>query len=152
MELMDMMRARQRAVQDNLIMGVGGNDDLEKARGKKAPVGTISNGMQKQPDGTWKPVKKTGSKTGAKEFKQARLEAGYWSIKEKDLSDQIIDLESSSDPEVRDYAKPLKKKQSEYANKQEAASKRAKELHNAQRDGDWNSTMPSYEEALNYKA
>lgn len=76
--------------------------------------------------------------------------AGYYEIQEKKLSDSIIDLKSSSDPDLRKAAESLEKQRQNMAAKSSFHQKKRKELHNAKIHGHWNDTIPTEEDARIY--
>lgn len=83
-------------------------------------------------------------------FDHHRKMAGYHSIKEKELYESQSDLRSSSDKDLHKFADEKEPKRKYHAERTEHHLKTAHELHDPQKHGHWNDTMPSHEDSLKY--
>ncbi len=84
------------------------------------------------------------------DFKHHRLMAGFHATKQKEASKHGIDLHASTDPEVHKEAKGKEGESSRHEKLVEQHLEKAKSLHNKEKHGEWNKTIPTTKEALEY--
>jgi hypothetical protein len=83
-------------------------------------------------------------------FDHHRKMAGYHEGKEKELWDEQQDLRSSSDKSLHKYADEKEPKRKYHSERAEHHLKTAHKLHDPVKHGNWNSTIPSHDDAMSY--
>lgn len=84
------------------------------------------------------------------EFLHHRMMAGYHAANGKELSKQAADLHSTSNEDLHSSAKEKEAQASRHAKQEKFHAEKAKSLHNAEKHGNWNDTIPKWEEAMSY--
>lgn len=84
------------------------------------------------------------------DFKHNRLMTGYHSIKADELSDEARQLGASSNAEIHGVAKEKKAEATRHTKIATEYRDKAKKLHNVEKHGDWNDTVPGKAEAIKY--
>lgn len=99
-----------------------------------------------------KEVKKDSKKPEPKDdkFDHHRKMAGYHHLKAKDATDSAFDLNNSSDKDIQGKAGESSKVAQHHAKMMEQHMQKAKDLHDKEKHGDWNKTIPTANDAMGY--
>lgn len=111
----------------NIYKSFNGTEDIEKA--------------EKKEDSEEEKVDK---------FKHHRLMAGYHALMSQKSGDDSLKLNSSSDEEIRKNAKLKEGEGARHKKMMEEHMNRAKSMHDEEKHGEWNTTIPSSKQAREY--
>ena len=97
-----------------------------------------------------KAEKEEPKKDGEDKFNHHRKMAGYHAVKEKEALDAGIDLGGSSNEGVGKKAGEKSKEAKKHNQLTQEHLERAKKLHDKEKHGEWNDTIPTHKEAKEY--
>jgi len=138
-----MTPARKQYVVDALHEGKSAEYVLSKLKGYGADEGHILEEIQK--------VRSAAPGDSLDDpFNHAKMAAGHYEQKWKELQDEIDDLASSSDPDLQEIAKLKQGEADKYSDLNEKWKKKKIEHHDPKKHGDWNSNMTNPEETSKY--
>ncbi len=84
------------------------------------------------------------------DFKHHRLMAGFHAMKQKESSKKGMDLHSSSNPDINKDAKGSDGEAKRHQTLMEQHLEKAKSLHKKDTHGEWNKTIPTSKDAMEY--
>lgn len=101
----------------------------------------------------YKPIEKAEGKENKPkidEFRHNKLMAGYHSVKSAELNDEGLKLHATDKPDLHKTADEKKSEAERHKTIATEYREKAKSLYNKDIHGEWNSTIPTKDEALKY--